>query len=660
MLGPVGIGVGLWGRGGKNEGLELLKGALGWFSAQSQTVVTRTSAPATPGATNSLTVLTGQADPWGGTTAVAYQSTAAVAAHWGRWDSVGLASGEEWTVSTWIKPNSTSNLSNKVRFFVNATTTGVDFNVRRSTSEVFALYSSGTGAVRTRIEEKEGGWFYCELTFVSDGSTAHYFCLDGNSSVLGSGTTDLYMTPPVFTRNEVSAMANLGGGAAVCSQATAASRPYARPLWGALLALAFDGKASSLGVTAVPAAWSGAGTALSFGVVLEPVKASTARGTAPTEGAIFKLIGATASLELRLTSAGVLTMRLTDDATTATVATLPITALFTKQVLYVVRNGTSVQLYVQGVALGAAQTIGAGAATFTACTIGGTTLLANVAECAFHAGALTAQQVSQASSYLATRSGFSTSPIPLFLGVSQSNGLENCEVAELPYASQAPSAFSMLRTKTSADTLVSTWDWGPIRPRIPDGTSGYAGRAYSINCLAGATYTWGMSQQLGRVALCHFGKGGTAIGEFLSAGSLWAEQLAFFQDAVADLVAGGIPYYIAGLVNVHGENDSGSIVLADAFPGKLNTLRQDLETALGVSIPAIIIPRVSNLLTTAGSFPERDRTRANLLTWQAADPATRILIDIDNLPLKPDETHWTSTTCLEAGKRIGARFPRAA
>lgn len=639
-----------------DPGFALLTSAFGWFSTQSMTVVERSQTIAAPGATNSLTVLTGQPDPWGGTTALAYQSVAATAAHWARFDTTGLATGEEWTCSIYVKPNGTALINTRPRMLLNATAQQCDFYTE--SPEAFVLYANGANGVRTKLEKKAGGWWLCELTFVSDGSQQHYFALQGNATIAGTGAIDLWITPPVFARREVSAMANLGGVAAACAQATAASRPVARPNWGTLDALAFDGETNSLPVTGVPAAWSGAGTALSFGVVLAPVKASTARGIAPTEGAIFRLTGATASLELRLTAAGVLTLRLTDDAATATVATLPVTCLFTQQVIYIVRNGASVQLYVQGVALGAPQTIGAGAATFTACTIGGTTLLANVVEVAFHDEVLTDSHVAQASSYLASRAQFSTAPIPLYRGRSQSNGMENIDVSELPEVSQVPAPFAMLRAKNSTDAVIATQDWGAVRPRISDGSAGATNRAYSCNAGAGAAYTWGMSQQLGRAAFCHFGRNGTAISEFLSTGSLWAEGLAFDQDATADLVAGGIPYYEAGLVLFFGENDSLDTTRANAFAAKVEQLRTDMQTALGVSLPVVIMPRLSNLLTLS-PYAERDMLRANEVAWQAANATARVLVDIDNLPLKADNVHLSSTSSLEAGKRLGAQAPRA-
>lgn len=666
--------------GGGDPGLSVLRGALVWGSTLDQTVVEENITYSLSGEQGAV-LTAGGADPWGGTTAYTLRGTNATASA-PRLACTGITtagSGALYTAEFWtaVHPDVTAT---PVRWlpFLRADSPGynaIDFKIPYNPAITgagtdAALYGSivndaSTGLFRRADTYKAGSTTVPWLRVRAKWSGTDGFRVQGVSHTQ-DGTNLALITAPVITRRSVSAMANLAtGSAATITQGTAALRPELDiDEWVDGEDVLFtDGHDGYLGVSTIHTALSGASVAWSASFLLDFRKVWRFVDSASTTGGpILRLIGSTASLAIEQTATSIRVVRV-DDAAASTTATMPVTWIegFAHAVTLVC-NGSTIQLYVDGRAVGSAQAIGTATATFTSARVMGASHTA-VGEWAMWNRALTATQVSQQASTLARRRGLDTDPIRLWFGKSQSNGDLNAgtfvhpndntnaiwmldESVQFPY--QHSSLFALKRYGDTA--YPSLYVWG--RPRTGnqyahdsatnDVALNYGPFGVHVGFLAGRGH---------RTALVHYSRLGVSITQLLPGGDAYSAMHTFYAEKLAELDAAGLAYEGAGMLAVYGEADSATDAEALLFIDRLEESRTDIETEYGLTLPVVAIPRLNDGID-AGNLGA-NTMRLEMAAWEAADPGARVLVNTDDQSLRSDNVHYTNAMSMAVGQRLG-------
>jgi hypothetical protein len=661
-----------------DPGLRVLRSALVWGSTLDQTVVTETISYTLAGQQGAV-LTPGGADPWGGTTARTVSDTAATSNAPRAWCSSFSPAleggGALYQVEFYsrVHPDVTATPTRWVPalradtpgfspieplYPTSPTISGAAIDIEREGR----IKAGGAGVFRRARVRKlgaySGPWLGVRASMQAVSSIAPFI---GSYSQTGSNIG--LLVPPVITRRSVSAQTNLAtGSAATITQGTASARPEVTPdPWiDGENALFTDGHDGYLNVTAVAAALSGTGVSWSYSAALDFRRIWKFAASGTTGGSIFRLAGTTAVLSIEQTATGLHVVR-TNDAGTTTTATLPLTWIHSyAHVVTLTCDGSAVQLYVNGRAVGAPQSIGSGAATFTSGRAVGASHVA-IGEWVTWGRELRAGEVTAQAETLAARRGFSTRPIQLWWGTSQRNG-------EFPggfdaYPATNPNATwrladedqfpnqhgSLLAVQINGGTFPSMSTWGPNRGADPvnddDVTYDPAPNRGAFGVHLGF-----LKNQGSGVALMHAVHNGAPISTLLPGGASWDSAVSFWDSRIAQLEAAGFVWQAAGVLNVHGEADSGTEALALDFANKLETLRSSIESEYGVTVPRVVHPRISS--ASSGAWINTER--AGVAAWELANPASRILVDIDGLPLKSDNVHHSNAMSLEVGKRVGA------
>lgn len=673
----------------QDQGLAVLQSALAWGSTLDQTVVEETI-DFTFSAVDGGVLTAGADDPFGGTTAYHFADTNGVTAT-PRWLANAMtpamqAGGALYTVEMWSRVHP-DVASTPIRWssYVTATKTAVwagsifalvPYNAAISgapgDSEFEGRLSNAAfmGEVqRGELYKKgpeNGPWIRLRARMTAFDKIERW----NGSPYTQTGVNTGVLTRPTITRRSVSAQTNLAtGSAATITQGTAGARPELDPdTWiDGNDVIHTDDHDGYLTVSEVPAALSGTGIPWTYSAALDFRRVWNIRTNhgGSTGGPIFRVIGGTASLAINQTATGLEVVR-TNDAGTTTTATLPISWIeYFAHVITLTCDGSSVQLHVNGLPVGAPQSIGSGAATFTEARAIGASNVA-VGEWTIADREWSAAEVAAAASSLGARRGISVGPVQLWWGTSQSNGQFPGGLSSYPDTN--PDAFWRL---SDADQdlygagrharlfaydhniagAANLFDWGPNRGEKPSPYSTTT-TDWAINRYGFGPHLGFLTQRGAHVALMHYAAGGAPISTILPGGSEWTNAVAFWDAKIAALEAAGIQWTPAGVINIHGEADaSGTIGLAQDFPNQLEALRTSLESEYGVTISQVVHPRLSSAFT-GGAW--RDEERAAVEAWEVAQPSARVLVDIDGLALKSDGVHHTNATTLEAGKRMGA------
>jgi hypothetical protein len=112
---------------------------------------------------------------------------------------------------------------------------------------------------------------------------------------------------------------------------------------------------------------------------------------------------------------------------------------------------------------------------------------------------------------------------------------------------------------------------------------------------------------------------------------------------------------VGGVLWMQGENDSGSIEMADAYRARLTTVVNGFRTAIGRDVPFIAAELPNNV--PAGRMPYRAIVVQNTREALEALPATGFVGTSDlHAMLAAEPIHWERGPLRAIGNRMGAAF----
>jgi hypothetical protein len=236
---------------------------------------------------------------------------------------------------------------------------------------------------------------------------------------------------------------------------------------------------------------------------------------------------------------------------------------------------------------------------------------------------------------------FGVGPVPggvtrgLYLWAGQSNDIGQGLTSELSDAMQEVqynADFSYeywLSTTPGPPDVVSPW--GPMRPR----SAAVGAQVPFAYTLTGAGF---------RNASIEYSIAGSSLN--VDWPPRFPEMYTFLDAQAAIYVH---PYVLKAFIWIQGENDATNSTDADAYQTNLTNLVAAVRAHYGNPSLAFICA----LLHVGGAAPFTNTVRAAEQAVAAVTP-NFYLIDIDDTPLKPDNTHWTTAACVAFGQRAAA------
>lgn len=645
MLGPVGIGVGLWGRGSVDAGAALLKGSLFWGSTLDATSPDRVADRLSFGAAGNFnmgTVLTGQPDHAGGTTAQKVIPNA------GTWNAnqcqsfVGPVTGLTVGVRTHaayicraddgMLDDDATHKAAIVASDFGHTDAVVDFNFDRLSIGA----GSGTWPTRTLLFKRKDGWLFCARRFnwVSNTNGPRLAYPQTTGSVT-NGTDGISFSRFKYYQSPLATLPNRASGGAVASVASETTAPelergdiypdqqlYAWP--DATRAIDFAGLAAEkIDISAVPAAISGTDHDATFTFAWRPMAIPRANAE------IFAATGATASLKLIYLTTGYLRLtRVADDGTSISVDFDRKLGLVPHSFSLVISGGVA-SVYSQGKLWGTSKTFTSGkAATFTAFRIGGSGFVGKYAEIAISSSAYSAAQVAAVHATLCIRRALPVGARETWL----LNGQSNSETNGQGWTADVWTPLSGSRGIHSEYAYEGNnfSGWGVARAfaqdkRQDDYNVSIQGNGNLAFHNFGSEATLHQSRQ--GVATIRVSRGGVPVEAWAPGGSMNATLHAQIDLAIEEA---GVPLNIRGVVYINGESDT-----AAGFDGyyydHMQELTNDLATSYG-GAGFIAIARKLPLAYGHGSNPTGvARVQAETDQWVAFAPTVRASINMDDM-----------------------------
>jgi hypothetical protein len=649
-------------------GLALLKSSVLWGSsvASTKTVVGKafTQAELIASAKGNLGVV---ADPAVGadpTSVVLIPDTTGgpPANHYVNVVATGMTTGKRFRVTGFWAPNDGVQ-SDSLVMWTNGSSAQVAMLGTGALSAGSVGLASANGMPR-HWKRADGIHQFCEEVTADANGTMLYFlpAVAGTISFVGNGTSGIRLWGLRVEEILATAVENLSDtGTCTMSSTTMALQDSICPEDGwsdGTDCFKFWGISSR--TIAISATGYGAisGTAQPFTLVhvAEPYQTPTSTGN------IWAFAGASSvALTLELTTADRLRVTRVNAAGTTVIAYFTTIVGHVPCIYEVVCDGTNALLYRQGVLVETLAFSLAGTTTFTSGVYGGQLPL-KVAEFALFSSVLTAAQCLQVATCMGVARSVSLAPVPVLIGCSQSNGLLNGFGAPLANTGAGYPEFEPLGSRKGAIMCLLQSDaehnqgWGRSRfLHWTDWADAATPKRYdnSVYCGGSMYYNW----QLGfhevfaaPVATITHGIGGTPIADFMSGG---ARNAAFLADIDAALASLGLPYYVAGVVFVFGEDDGNSIALADIFGRQMRALADELGTRYVSNYVAGSLPLVFPMLSPKNrsyAFSQLVIARERGLVASDVKAAASETSDLELSPV--DGIHYYGISQHTAGKRL--------
>lgn len=657
-------------------GKALLRGSVFWGSslavtkASSGTVYTPAALDALTGielGTSLAVGMDGRAN-----TAILLLPTAVSAQHSLELTVTGVVAGQYTTIHGWIKPNAiVAGQSGGLMFYVTDANGFTRIFFEAASGARLSPGNSPGANTQLQSYRRNDGWVEFEFSYIAANTAVSMRPQpdSGTTTWTGDGTTGLLIEGLSITSVTATAVTNLSTiGTGTCAQVIA-NAPWiesgtlpengwwpdgsdAFKFWGlSSKTLAFS--------AAVYEAISGAAQPLTLTWAWAPYM------TPAADGRLWYFAGATAVLSVELTTANKLKLTRTTDAGATATLTFDTIVGHVPAIYSVVLDGTNALLYRQGALVESDAFSLAGAVTFTSGSIGGQ-IPARVADFAIDSTVLTATQIRQQHTVIGIARKVRLDPMPVWFRVSQSNGYKNAFGAGVTSAGPGLTVFGSTARNTEAleylTAMTGDWadkdvGWGPSRYqhhiiradyatpyKFDNGASRMGEQAYYGS-------EFGFQETIGRSALVFFGLGGTPITDFMPpSGAQYANMLAQFDAAIASI---GLPYYLAGIIYAFGENDGGTIALADAFGDNMRSLANTLGARYGTAVPLILTHEQH---IGAVSVIYRELVRARTRELAEGDETVGVINVDDQLLNWADLSHFTyGTTQYELGLRLGAK-----
>lgn len=231
--------------------------------------------------------------------------------------------------------------------------------------------------------------------------------------------------------------------------------------------------------------------------------------------------------------------------------------------------------------------------------------------------------------------------INVWLAAGQSNMVGAGHVDDLPDGFD----YTIEAVRYTQDVgIVSPEGFGPLQPRLT--TNGAIRRWYGSELTFGAEMTRNTSQ----LGIIKFARNGTPLQTQWAVGSNLRQQFFDFASASLDeLRVMGYEPRVAGMIWVHGTGDTGSLAAATNYKDDLKILVDEVRETFGSPQMQFLYNQVHQDLNRA-FVSEIRQSQADYL---ALDPYAT-MINIDDLPLQSDQTHFTSFTQQVLGQRFAA------
>lgn len=654
MLGPVGIGVGLWGRGGVDAGEALLKGSLFWGSTLDATspdrVATREAVSDWPTVAGSTLTQNGvRQDGSVGAlrlvpTAGSYpdpNSTGKITAN----AVSGLTEGGRSTVVLKYKADTAvaSFCSQKTSYFwLNGS------YVAQPVNDSLGVGLSGATLpafpYRSEASKRYDDWQEIVLEYAHTNAGSVRFQTFIAGPVAPNGTDGVTIESCRWYQSPLATLPNRASGGAVASVASEAAAPLLeRPLAqdqsqhrGAWV----DGSRCIrlLGVAGEYVDISGAsalnGTDANWAVTFTWQPAAHPAADAD----VLVVSGATASLKITHLATGYLKVtRIADDSTSVT-ATCSRKVGTVAHTLTVQCVAGSLTFWSQGVQWGASKAFTSGkVATFSSARLGGSTWQGAIAECVIAAKGYTGSEIAAQHSTLCIRRSLPVGAREAWLMNGQSNAVPSTTYPSWGFRAQNPEATRLLRGCRGvhfegSEGTVTYLGWGPAR------FFGLDRRLDSGNLAIPDNYFMGQEVMLHHarngIATIRYAVGGQAVSSFAPGGPKHAAMVAAFDSAIEEA---GVPLIVRGCLYVNGEAEVDTV--AGTWSASMASLHAYLGTRYGsggtfCSIHRRIPTSYAHGAKAAGVA----QVQSEMDAWVTASPTTRAGINMEDMT--DDAAHW--------------------
>lgn len=563
-------------------------------------------------------------------------------------------------VGCWKPNHSVAGQSNSLTVYLGS---GVDWRVCfRNDGSINSPAGVPLAGAAVRHWKRADGWMQFSIEWAAVDNIVWLLCTIDNAQLTftGDGTSGLQLSNFSFCQVTAQTVENLSDAGTCTITQIAANAPWVESSrlpedgwwpdgsdvfrYSNLVSktLAF----SAAGYQAI----NGSSQSLTLTWLSAPYQTPTANAT------IWSFLGAVAALKIELTTADKLKLTRTTDAGTTTTVTFALVFGHVPAAYSVVLNGTKALLFRQGELLETQAFSLAGATTFTSGAFGGATPM-RVAEFALAAYALPAATVLQVHTVLATKRGWRLDPIPLFLLIGQSNmGTNGTGILLSKWGSTAANRPSFHFESYNPSLWASFYSgWGPSRlNHHQDWADSPTVQMFNNSTDVGSQGLYaseiGFAESLGYVSTARFAASGQGIDGFLTGGAVRAAMFAAFDAAIATL---GLPFYLAGIVMVHGETDAAALATATTYAPKVRTLVADLVARYDAkATPKLVMYQLhKNSDRTTEPFVELMRAEQAAMAATSAD--TAIANVDDQLLNQTDNVHLTEgTTQYELGLRL--------
>lgn len=149
------------------------------------------------------------------------------------------------------------------------------------------------------------------------------------------------------------------------------------------------------------------------------------------------------------------------------------------------------------------------------------------------------------------------------------------------------------------------------------------------------------------------GYGGTTLAHDWKKGDTSASRLYEIlmnelEIATDSLTSWGIPWKFIGMAWMQGESDAANFDMASAYESNLTEFTADIRSDFNTPEMPIVIGKIAN----TGHYPYSEQVRTAQANVANKDPLIK-LIDLDDLPIGPDDVHYTTEGVISMGTRMG-------
>lgn len=658
MLGPVGIGVGLWGRGGVDAGAELLKGSLFWGSTLDATspdrVATREAVSDFYQVLNATLTQTGTGQdgvanalrlvPAAGSYAdpnVAGRILANAVS--------GFTEGVRSTVVVKWKPDAsiaTMGPASRSYIWLNNSVICEAENGRSEASQSTGMLGGNSPAFPYRGDcSKDGNFwqeFFAEYAHTNAGLIRFQPFTQG--TVVADGVGGITIDQFAWYQSPLATLPNRASGAAAASVASEAAAPLLeRPLG--------NDQSQHRG------AWvDGSRCIRLLGIAGEYVDisgASALNGTDPNwaitftwhptahpaaDADVLVVSGATARLKITHLATGYLRVTRTADDSTSITATCSRKVGTVPHTLTVQCFSGSVTFWSQGVQWGTAQAFTSGkVAAFTSARLGASTWQGAIAECVIAPRGYTGSEIAAQHATLCTRRALPVGARETWLMNGQSNIVPVTTYPSRGYHLTQAESTRLIRNcrgiHFEGSPGVSPYaGWGPARYFNVDRRTSQGVIAYTNNHVLGQELT--LHANRNGIATIRYGVGGRGVNSFAPGGDYHAAMTTAFDLGIEEA---GVPLNVRGCLYVNGEYEVDQP--AGNWSTNMASLHSYLATRYGSSSTFYAIHRRLPTSYVHGAQPsDVAKVQADMDAWVAALPTRRAGINMEDMT--DDAVHW--------------------